>query len=586
MTRSLKILLALTLSLAASPSFAADQREDAIEAMRRAAAFFRNEVASEGGYVYLYSSDLKHRQGEGVAGPLTIWIQPPGTPAVGEAFLDAHAATGDPFYLDAAHEAGEALVKGQLNSGGWYYRVELDPAKRGEFRYRADRKSAKRPPAERRDEAIGGWDVWKKREHKDNITVIDDDTTPAAVRFLCRLDKALDHQDGPINDAALYALDSLCNAQHPNGAWSHNYDRFPLHSPDPAHYPYLEASYPEQWSRTWTKDFTGGYSINDRVTLNMIKTMLVARDVYSEARYRAAAERGGAFLILAQMPDPQPAWAQQYDRQMHPVWDRKFEPPAITGLESQDALETLLLLHRKTGDRKYLAPIPRALDYLKKSRLPDGRIARFYELKTNRPLYFTRDYQLTYDERPGTHALWIRLRLAPRYHRGRLSPPARRPPGAARRAAAAHPRADRQGPEDHRQPGPARRLDRTRLGPRPASPQGHPRGGHHLLGHVQREHAGARDVHHGEASGSDDRPRHRTPDETKTPRVDFPIVSVVNCYYRKESVDGEKSSCCNRIKRSEAKVVWDDPGEPRGNHQKIKAHGLSEDEVDSVLARR
>src|SRR4029077_9180464 len=105
-------------------------------------------------------------------------------------------------------------------------------------------------------------------------------------------------------------------------------------------------------------------------------------------RYRAAAERGGAFLILAQMPEPQPAWAQQYDRKMHPVWDRKFEPPAITGLESQDALETLLLLHRKTGDRKYLAPIPRALDYLKKSRLPDGRIARFYELKTNRPFYF------------------------------------------------------------------------------------------------------------------------------------------------------------------------------------------------------
>jgi len=397
MTRSLKPLYALALSLAASPSFAADQREDAVQAMRRAAAFFRNEVASDGGYVYLYSSDLKLRQGEGVAGPLTIWIQPPGTPAVGEAFLDAHAATGDPFYLDAAREAGAALVKGQLNSGGWYYRVELDPARRGEFRYRADRQSAKRPPAERGADAIGGWDVWRKREHKDNITVIDDDTTPAAVRFLCRLDKALDHRDVPIHDTALYALDSLCNAQHPNGAWSHNYDRFPLNSPDPVHYPILKASYPEQWSRTWTKDFTGGYSINDRVTLNMIKTMLAAQQVYSDKRYRAAAERGGSFLILAQMPDPQPAWAQQYDRQMHPVWDRKFEPPAITGLESQDALETLLLLHRKTGDRKYLDPIPRALDYLKKSRLPDGRIARFYELKTNRPLYFTRDYQLTYE---------------------------------------------------------------------------------------------------------------------------------------------------------------------------------------------
>jgi hypothetical protein len=282
--------------------------------------------------------------------------------------------------------------------------VELDPARRGEFRYRVDRATAKQPPRERKEDAIGGWDVWKRREHKDNITIVDDDTTPAAVRFLCRLDKVLAHQDHEVNDAALFALDSLCKAQHPIGAWSHNYDRYPLRSPDPAHYPLLRASYPESWSRTWTKDFTGGYSINDRVSLNMIKTMLLARDVYSDARYRAAAELGGSFLIAAQMPDPQPAWAQQYDRQMHPVWDRKFEPPAITGLESQDALETLLLLHRKTGDRKWLEPIPRALAYLKKSRLPDGRLARFYELKTNTPLYFTRDYELTYDgSRVPTH---------------------------------------------------------------------------------------------------------------------------------------------------------------------------------------
>ncbi|MCG8509156.1 MAG: pectate lyase, partial [Rhodospirillales bacterium] len=40
----------------------------------------------------------------------------------------------------------------------------------------------------------------------------------------------------------------------------------------------------------------------------------------------------------------------------------------------------------------------RALDYLERSELPDGRLARFYELKTNRPLYFTRDYKLTYND--------------------------------------------------------------------------------------------------------------------------------------------------------------------------------------------
>jgi hypothetical protein len=30
--------------------------------------------------------------------------------------------------------------------------------------------------------------------------------------------------------------------------------------------------------------------------------------------------------------------------------------------------------------------------------LPDGRLARFYELRTNKPLYFTKEYVLTYDD--------------------------------------------------------------------------------------------------------------------------------------------------------------------------------------------
>ena len=111
-----------------------------------------------------------------------------------------------------------------------------------------------------------------------------------------------------------------------------------------------------------------------------------------------AAEKGGDFVILAQMPDPQPAWAQQYDAEMHPAWARKFEPPSVTGGESQSIMIMLLELYRQTGKPKYLEPIPRALAYLEASRLPDGRVARFYELETNKPLYFTRNYKLTYSD--------------------------------------------------------------------------------------------------------------------------------------------------------------------------------------------
>lgn len=101
------------------------------------------------------------------------------------------------------------------------------------------------------------------------------------------------------------------------------------------------------------------------------------------------------------MPEPQPVWAQQYNYEMQPMWARKFEPPAICGLESEDAVRTLMKIFRLTGDRKFLEPMPRALAYRKKCRLPDGRMARYYELQTNRPLCMNRrgqDYFLTYDD--------------------------------------------------------------------------------------------------------------------------------------------------------------------------------------------
>jgi hypothetical protein len=92
---------------------------------------------------------------------------------------------------------------------------------------------------------------------------------------------------------------------------------------------------------------------------------------------------------------------------MHPAWARVFEPPAITGGETQGILRLLMTLYGETGDRKYLEPIPRALAYLQRSfvprtpaevfgRIPAGPVlARFNELRTNRPLYITKGSRLS-----------------------------------------------------------------------------------------------------------------------------------------------------------------------------------------------
>ncbi|MDZ4857568.1 MAG: pectate lyase [Candidatus Hydrogenedentes bacterium] len=356
--------------------------EDAQTALRKTCGFFREDIAVHGGYVWQHSADLAKREGEGKALPKQVWVQPPGTPYVGEAFLAAYEATGDTYYLNAAKETAHALVQGQLVSGGWDYRIQFDPERRSEFAYRAHN-----PPG------------------KGNVSTLDDNTTQAALSFLIDVDAATEHSDPEIGEAVAYALTKLCEAQYPNGAWPQRFSA----PPDPAKYPVLKANYPESWTREYVqRDYKHDYTFNDGGIKDMIDLMLLARGAYGDARFRDTALRAGDFIILAQMPDPQPGWAQQYDAMMQPVWARKFEPPSVCGGESQSVMRTLISLFHETGESRFLEPIPKALAYYKSSLLPDGRLARFYELQTNRPLYFTKDYKLTYssDDMP-THYAFI-----------------------------------------------------------------------------------------------------------------------------------------------------------------------------------
>jgi PelA/Pel-15E family pectate lyase len=389
--RRILILLAVPASVLAAPQDDGALKERARAALRKAVEFYRTNVATEGGYHFAYAEDLSYGRSEMSEGPTRVEVQRDGTPLVGMAYLDAYEATRDRYYLEASRDVARALVRGQYCSGGWDYYIEFDPQKRAQFPYRVDGRCTNTDGA-----------------GSQRPTTLDDNITQAAARLLMRVDRDLDFKDEQIHEAARFALDSLIKAQYPNGAWPQRFSRFP----DPLAFPVKRASYPESWPRVWPGgSYYTHYTFNDNSVVDAIDTMLEAARIYKETRYAAAAEKGGEFMLLAQMPEPQPGWAQQYDQNMHPAWARQFEPPSITGGESQNVMRALLLLYRETGNRKYLEPLPRALAYYRRSLLPDVAspseirrrscpkgvpcLARFYELKTNRPLYITKGTRVT-----------------------------------------------------------------------------------------------------------------------------------------------------------------------------------------------
>ncbi len=370
----LSLCIAVLICTECLPASGQTTRDTSIEAMHRAVHFFREHCSASGGYVFRISNDLKLREGESKVGQSTAWIEPPATPAVGAAYLTAFQLTRDPLLLDAAKETAQALISGQLLSGGWYEHIEFDAEARKLYAYRVD-----------------GNEVGKRR----NVTTFDDNKTQSSIRFLMRLDMELKQSDTAIHEAVMYALENVLRAQYANGAWPQKYEGIEQASAPGK----VRASYPESWPREFPNiKYTHFYTLNDNTLCDLISVQLDAWDAYRDPRYFNSAKLAGEFLLNAQMPEPQPGWAQQYDEAMRPVWARKFEPPAISGGESQRVLRSLLELYERTADRRFLTAVQTALPYFRRSLLPDGRLARFYELQSNLPLFFTKTYELTYSD--------------------------------------------------------------------------------------------------------------------------------------------------------------------------------------------
>lgn len=287
---------------------------------------YYHSISIEGGYPYFYSLDLATRWGEG--------------PPMGPRSIEVQPP-GTPA-------VGHAMLRAWATVG--------DPAM-----LTAARDAAR--ALVRGQNEHGGWGhkIHFDRPPSDEVS-FDDNQTQSAIRFLMAIDQEV--EDPGITNAVDRSLAMMVQVQMDHGGWPHKY--------------------PKQHNY---HDFA---TYNDHGIADCLAVMIDAHRYYGKEAYKASIDRTGWFILLSQLPPPQPGWAQQYNDFLQPAWARAFEPPAVCPSVTVQNLQVLMDLHQLTGEESYLEPIPDALDWVDACRLPNGLWPRFVEIGTGKPLYYDR----------------------------------------------------------------------------------------------------------------------------------------------------------------------------------------------------
>jgi PelA/Pel-15E family pectate lyase len=337
-------------------------RQSVLDAMKRA-TMAMEKLSMNGGYVWSYLPDRSRRWGEMEARDTMIWIQPPGTPTMGHLFLDAYHATGDEYYYQAAERLAGALIWGQHPSGGWNYMVDFAGDRSLKDWY----------------DTIGknGWRLEEFQHYWGNAT-FDDAGTAQSAKFLLRL--YVEKRDPKYKPALDKAIQFVVDSQYPIGGWP---QRYPLQ---------------HEFSHHGLPDYTSFITFNDDVAAENIEFLIMCYQALGDPRVLDTITRGmNAFLVTQQGP-PQPGWALQYTLDLKPAGARTYEPNALVTHTTAFNIEQLLKFYRLTGDTKFLARIPEALDWLDSLKLQPGIATpanrthpTFVEIGTNKPLYVHRE---------------------------------------------------------------------------------------------------------------------------------------------------------------------------------------------------
>ena len=377
-----RIILILTLIGACLGTAGAKNpdQKSVLAAMKKATTFMVETVSHNGGYLWNYSPDFSRVWGELECKPTMMWIER-GTPAMGDVFLDAYHATGDPYYLEAARAAARAVIWAQLPCGGWNYMADF---------------AGEASLADWYERVAAGY-TYCAQEHlhyAGNATF--DDGTIDAGNFLLRM--YMEDMDPLYRPAIDKAVQFMLDSQYPVGGWPQRY---------PLKYDFI---------RNGKSDYSSFITINDGVHTNNIRFLLRCYKLLGDDRLLDPIIRAMSCVLVLQGGKPQAGWAMQHqlDLTYSPGHARDFEPRGYASTATAEMIGNLMMFYRWTGDSKFLARIPDAFEFLEDIRyspeeveffrvnLREGQILcpTFVEVGTNRPLYLHRGngvYWVDYD---------------------------------------------------------------------------------------------------------------------------------------------------------------------------------------------
>jgi len=352
--------------------------QEARSAMLNATRFMVEKASVNGGYVAYYLPDFSRRWGELEGFKTQVWVQDPGTVSMGNVFLDAYTTTGDEYYYLAAEKVASALIWGQLPEGGWNYMIDFAGDRSLKQWYNTIGKNA--------------WGFEEYYYYYGNST-FDDSNFSGPASFLLRL--YLQKMDSKYKPALDKAIQLVIDSQYPLGGWP---QRFPLKNNHP---------------KNGKEDYSAYYTFNDEVISGNIDFLIQCYTTLGEERFLDPIRRGMNFYLITQQGNPQGGWGQQYNMDLQVAHARSYEPPALMPRFTYSHVLLLMQYYQLTGDRKFLARIPDAIQWLESCRLPADKSlggtrthATFIEIGTNRGLYAHRkgtgvkdgDYWWDYDD--------------------------------------------------------------------------------------------------------------------------------------------------------------------------------------------